>query len=82
MLIEYEDMFPFTGPIAGIAARNAYAESDVRELLHAIAGMPEFSMNSRIRVFRFFFYFSDGTVGGAINSNIRSSGIRVETKRF
>lgn len=38
LLIEYEDMFPFSGTIASIAARNAYTDSDIRELLHAIAG--------------------------------------------
>lgn len=37
LLIEYEDMFPYSGNIANIAARNAYTGKEIRDLLHAIA---------------------------------------------
>lgn len=33
LLLEYEDMFPFTGPLASITAGNAYSKSDIEEIL-------------------------------------------------
>ncbi|XP_024084462.1 hexosaminidase D-like isoform X1 [Cimex lectularius] len=33
LLIEYEDMFPYTGKIVNISARNSYTIKEVRELL-------------------------------------------------
>lgn len=30
LLIEYEDMFPYTGILANISARNAYTRQEVR----------------------------------------------------
>ncbi|XP_046382430.1 hexosaminidase D-like [Ischnura elegans] len=33
LLIEYEDMFPFWGPLAGLAARNAYSKANVTRIL-------------------------------------------------
>lgn len=38
LLIEYEDMFPYTSPIDQISATNAYTEAEVRDLLQAAAG--------------------------------------------
>ena len=35
LLLEYEDMFPFWGPLANISARNAYTIQDIASLLHA-----------------------------------------------
>ena len=35
LLLEYEDMFPFWGPLANISARNAYTIQDISGLLHA-----------------------------------------------
>lgn len=37
VLIEYEDMFPYTGTIEKISALNAYTKADVQDLLHSIA---------------------------------------------
>lgn len=37
VLIEYEDMFPYTGSIDQISARNAYTKTEVLDLLHNIA---------------------------------------------
>lgn len=33
VLLEWEDMFPFTGPLAGIVAGNAYSKSEVRDII-------------------------------------------------
>lgn len=33
ILLEYEDMFPYKGALEGIAAKNAYSESDIADLL-------------------------------------------------
>lgn len=35
ILIEYEDMFPYDGPLASIAAANAYSKDDIRRILDA-----------------------------------------------
>lgn len=37
ILIEYEDMFPYTGSIDHIAAHNAYTKAEILDLLHNIA---------------------------------------------
>lgn len=37
LLIEYEDMFPYTHSIGRISARNAYTKAELRDLLHAAA---------------------------------------------
>lgn len=37
ILLEYEDMFPYTRPIETISARNAYTKSEIKDLLHNIA---------------------------------------------
>ncbi|KAG8185057.1 hypothetical protein JTE90_017074 [Oedothorax gibbosus] len=34
ILLEYEDMFPFSGPLAPIAAKNAYSKEDVQTILN------------------------------------------------
>ncbi|XP_069678922.1 hexosaminidase D-like [Periplaneta americana] len=38
VLLEWEDMFPFTGPLASIAAGNSYSRRDVDEILTAARG--------------------------------------------
>lgn len=38
VLLEWEDMFPFTGPLSSIAAGNAYSRRDVEEILTAARG--------------------------------------------
>lgn len=35
LLLEWEDMFPWTGPLASLAAGNAYTRTDVRDILAA-----------------------------------------------
>merc|ERR1719348_1549291 len=35
LLIEWEDMFPYWGPIANISAKNSYTKSEVSSLLQA-----------------------------------------------
>lgn len=35
LIIEYEDMFPYHGPIEHLSATNAYSKSEIRELLKA-----------------------------------------------
>lgn len=35
ILIEYEDMFPYDGVLAGIKAGNAYSKDDIRRILEA-----------------------------------------------
>lgn len=32
LLIEYEDMFPFWGPLRNISARNSYSTDDLRKI--------------------------------------------------
>ncbi|GIY53465.1 hexosaminidase D [Caerostris darwini] len=34
ILVEYEDMFPFTGPLAPVTAKNAYSKDDVQTILN------------------------------------------------
>ncbi|CAG9530176.1 unnamed protein product [Cercopithifilaria johnstoni] len=36
IMIEYEDMFPFTGKLSGVKAGNAYTLDELRRFLHAI----------------------------------------------
>uniref|UniRef100_A0A8R1TU21 beta-N-acetylhexosaminidase n=1 Tax=Onchocerca volvulus TaxID=6282 RepID=A0A8R1TU21_ONCVO len=36
IMIEYEDMFPFTGKLSGVKASNAYTLDELRRFLHAI----------------------------------------------
>ncbi|KAM3725822.1 Hexosaminidase [Dirofilaria immitis] len=36
IMIEYEDMFPFTGKLSGIKAGNAYSLDELRRFLHVI----------------------------------------------
>ncbi|XP_014250389.1 hexosaminidase D-like isoform X2 [Cimex lectularius] len=43
ILLEWEDMFPWTGPLANIAAGNAYSKNDIKEIL-------TFSMESDLEV--------------------------------
>ena len=33
LLVEYEDMFPFSGPLANVSARNAFTVQEIAELL-------------------------------------------------
>lgn len=33
LLVEYEDMFPFWGPLRNVSAKNAYSQRDVQNLL-------------------------------------------------
>ena len=33
LLIEYEDMFPFWGPLRNISARNSYSKQDIQTIL-------------------------------------------------
>lgn len=35
VLIEWEDSFPFWGPLESLATSNAYSRADVREILHS-----------------------------------------------
>lgn len=37
LLLEWEDMFPWTGALAPLAAGNAYSRADVRDILHMAA---------------------------------------------
>lgn len=37
LLLEWEDMFPWTGPLAQLAADNAYSKADVKEILKMAA---------------------------------------------
>uniref|UniRef100_A0A2L2Y7K7 beta-N-acetylhexosaminidase n=1 Tax=Parasteatoda tepidariorum TaxID=114398 RepID=A0A2L2Y7K7_PARTP len=34
ILLEYEDMFPFTGPLAPVSAKNAYSKEDIQTILN------------------------------------------------
>ncbi|OZC07308.1 hypothetical protein X798_05674 [Onchocerca flexuosa] len=36
IMIEYEDMFPFTGKLSGVRASNAYTLDELRRFLHAV----------------------------------------------
>lgn len=39
LLLEYEDMFPYTSSLRNLSARNAYSKYEIRELLHAAASV-------------------------------------------
>lgn len=39
LLIEYEDMFPYTSSLRNLSAKNAYSKSEIKELLHAAASV-------------------------------------------
>lgn len=60
LLIEYEDMFPYTKPMQKISAKNCYSKADIRDLLHAAAC----KFNLRLTEFQIFplnyyvFFFS------------------------
>lgn len=38
VLLEYEDMFPFSGPLSSITASNSYSRRDVEDILTAARG--------------------------------------------
>jgi hexosaminidase len=38
ILLEYEDMFPFSGPLSSLAAANCYSRRDVQDILAAAHG--------------------------------------------
>lgn len=39
LLLEYEDMFPYTSTLQNISATNAYTKSEIKELLRAVASV-------------------------------------------
>ena len=39
LLLEYEDMFPYTSTLRNLSAKNAYTKNEVKELLHAAASV-------------------------------------------
>lgn len=39
ILLEYEDMFPYSGNIADISAKNSYSQKEIKELLHSAASL-------------------------------------------
>lgn len=39
LLLEYEDMFPYTSSLRNLSAKNHYSQSDVKELLHAASSV-------------------------------------------
>ncbi|KAF2366864.1 Glycoside hydrolase family 20 catalytic domain, partial [Trinorchestia longiramus] len=39
LLIEYEDSFPYWGPLSSLAARNAYSRKDIAEILSLAKGL-------------------------------------------
>lgn len=39
LLIEYEDMFPYTSSLRNLSAKNAYSQSEIKELLRAAASV-------------------------------------------
>lgn len=39
LLLEYEDMFPYTSSLSNLSAKNAYSKSEVKELLRAAASV-------------------------------------------
>ncbi|XP_037036427.1 hexosaminidase D isoform X2 [Bradysia coprophila] len=39
LLLEYEDMFPYSSSLRNLSAKNAYSTTDVKELLHAAAAV-------------------------------------------
>ncbi|GIY74528.1 hexosaminidase D [Caerostris extrusa] len=50
VLIEYEDMFPFHGPLEQISARNAYSKNELNEILY-LAKMNELEVIPLIQTF-------------------------------
>ncbi|GBL90718.1 Hexosaminidase D [Araneus ventricosus] len=50
LLIEYEDMFPFHGPLEQLSARNAYTKNELNEILY-LAKMNELEVIPLIQTF-------------------------------
>ncbi|XP_015925108.1 hexosaminidase D [Parasteatoda tepidariorum] len=50
LLIEYEDMFPFHGPLEQLSARNAYSKNELNEILY-IAKLNELEVIPLIQTF-------------------------------
>lgn len=50
LLIEYEDMFPYEGPLRLLRAKYAYSPSEIKEILH-LAGLNELEVIPLVQTF-------------------------------
>ncbi|XP_024090325.2 hexosaminidase D isoform X3 [Pongo abelii] len=50
LLIEYEDMFPYEGPLRLLRAKYAYSPSEIKEILH-LAGLSELEVIPLVQTF-------------------------------
>nr|XP_028692866.1 hexosaminidase D isoform X2 [Macaca mulatta] len=94
LLIEYEDMFPYEGPLRLLRAKYAYSPSEIKEILH-LAGLNELEVIPLVQTFGHMevYYLGEGeasrrwlqqeqnSTGKLCLSHMRAVASHVQTQR-
>ncbi|XP_055098944.1 hexosaminidase D isoform X2 [Symphalangus syndactylus] len=94
LLIEYEDMFPYEGPLRLLRAKYAYSPSEIKEILH-LAGLNELEVIPLVQTFGHMevYYLGEGeasrrwlqqeqnSTGKLCLSHMRAVASRVKSRR-